>query len=276
MKYGCCSNLLVGGPGGSGGGGSGIEFLDQIVAAGFDYIEMPIGQMMQLPDPEFEQLVRQIDASGVLCEVCTNFFLSSMRLTGASVDDEAIDRYVARALKRAQALQARVVVFGSGQARSVPAGFSHNEAFLQLSDMLKRINPIAEACGVTIVIEPLRHQESNIINTFAEGCRLASSVNGSHVKVLVDYYHLATEREPAQHIIDGADWLRHVHCAGLNHRCFPTCLDDSLNLDFFRALKTIGYDERISLEAFTDDFDDEAPAALLYLKEQMASAELFR
>lgn len=272
MRVGCCSNLLVGGPGGA-GGGTGVEFVERIAAAGFDYVEMPIGQIVRLSERDFIRLTDQVAASGIRSEVGTNFFLSSLRLTGPSVDNHAIDAHVAEVFARASVLGMSVIVFGSGQARRVPDGFSHDEAFRQLATLLQRVDPVARAHDITVVIEPLRHQESNIINTYEEGCRLAEAVQGSHIRVLVDYYHLATEREPVSHILQGAGWLRHVHCASLSERSFPTTLDDVFNRDFFRALKTVGYDERISLEAFTDDFDTQAPLALAFIREQVERAE---
>jgi len=274
VRVGCCSNLLVGGPGGA-GGGTGVEFVERIAAAGFDYVEMPIGQMVRLTEREFIRLADRIAASGIRSEVGTNFFLSSLRLTGPDVDSRAIDAHVDEVFARASMLGMRVIVFGSGQARRIPEGFPREEAFRQLAALLQRVDPVARARDITVVIEPLRRQESNIINTYEEGCRLAEAVRGSHIRVLVDYYHLATEREPVSHILEGAGWLRHVHCASLRERSFPTSLDDALNHDFFRSLKTAGYDERISLEAFTDDFDTQAPQALAFIREQIALATPF-
>lgn len=274
MRIGCCSNLLVGGPGGA-GGGTGVEFVERIAAAGFDYVEMPIGQMVRLSERDFIRLTDRVAASGLSSEVGTNLFLSSLRLTGRDVDNHAIDAHVAEVFVRASVLGMRVLVFGSGQARRVPEGFSRDEAFRQLVELLQRVDPVARAHDITVVIEPLRRQESNIINTYEEGCRLAEAVRGSHIRVLVDYYHLATEREPVSHILEGAGWLRHAHCASLRERSFPTSLDDELNRDFFRALKTAGYNERISLEAFTDDFDVQAPSALAFIREQIELAEPF-
>lgn len=273
MKFGCCSNLLAGGPGGA--SGTGLEFVERIAAAGFDYVEMPLGVVADLPEPAFDQLLQRLRQSGIGCETCTNLFPAELRLTGPDVDDAAIDRHVATALQRARRMDAEYIVFGSGRSRSVPDDFSRQAAWDQLVSLLQRVAVFAAAARVTIVIEPLRQQESNILNTYAEACRLAEQVAHPAIQALVDYYHLATEREPAQAIVTGAAWLHHVHYASLAGRRFPQGLDDMLNLEFFRALKTVGYDRRISLEAFTDDFDRDAPVALHFLKQQIEAAVPF-
>ena len=274
MRYGCCTNMLVNYPGGP--GGSGIEYLDQIKEIGFDYIELMASQMSTMTESAFEQLARQIEASGIRCEALNNFSSPDMRLTGPNVANSAVTAHVTAALNRAHALGVEYVVFGSGPSKNVPEGFPRAEAYKQIVDLLARCNEIARKSDVTICIEPLRHQECNIINTYAEGCQLARDVNGSNVKVLIDYYHLATEREPAQHIIDGKKFLRHVHYSSIDRRSFPNKLDDELARDFFRALKTVGYNDRISLEAYiSKDFVQEASLALQFLKDQVAVAEPF-
>ncbi len=286
MKIGCCSNMLyresaapvgaarqsAAGTGTDAGAArlarTGIGYVDAIARAGFDYIELPLAQVMDLADAEFDTLLKQLAASGLPCLAFNNCFPVHFRLTGPAIDEAVVDDYFTRAMTRVERAGASRVVFGSGPAKMVPAGFPMDEAFDQIAALLRRLAPAARAHGVTIAIEPLRHQECNIINTYAEGCRLARAVDDANVKVLVDYYHLGTEREPASDIIENAHLLCHAHTARLEARGFPTVLDDELNRDFYSALKAIGYDGGISLEAYTDDFEREAPASLAFLRVQ--------
>lgn len=274
MRIGCCSNMLARITNQTGDERidkmvrTGIDFLDAIVQAGFDYVELPLAQLTELSETDFESVVKRLSSSGISCEVCNNFFPTTIRLTGGHVDDEYIDEYVAFALKRARIIGASTAVFGSGPAKNVPYGYPLEAGYRQVVSMLKRVSPIAQREQVTIAIEPLRRQECNLINTFAEGCQLARDVAASSVRVLVDYYHLATEREPAQDIVAGQDFLCHVHYARLSKRGFPTSFDDQLTRDFFQALHDIGYQGRLSLEAYTDHFAAEAPAALAFLRQQ--------
>ncbi|MGI6298677.1 MAG: sugar phosphate isomerase/epimerase family protein [Saccharofermentanales bacterium] len=278
MKIGCCSNMLYRESARTDDDNktvserlarTGFEYIKKIARAGFDYVELPLAQVTDLTEAEFELLQEQLKTSDITCPACNNFFPTDIRLTGPDVNDTQVDAYVAKALQRAAALGASRVVFGSGPAKNVPKGFPMAEGYRQVQRMLKRIAPVALANKITIAIEPLRKQECNLINTFAEGCQLARDVDDANVKVLVDYYHLGTEREPASHIVDNAELLCHVHTARLAERGFPTELDDELNLQFYQALKTVNYSGGISLEAFTSDFEREAPAALEFLRQQI-------
>lgn len=77
MRFGCCLNMIAKGP-----DGTGIEYIEALAKAGFDYAELPLAEMMALPDGQFQELVRRVAGSGVHCEACNNFFPKTERLTG--------------------------------------------------------------------------------------------------------------------------------------------------------------------------------------------------
>jgi len=101
--------------------------------------------------------------------------------------------YVAGALGRLKRLGVKVVVLGSGGARRVPDGFSRTRRSISWWTSARRIAPVARENGITIAIEPLRKQETNIINTAREGLALVKAVDRPEIRLLVDYYHLAEE-----------------------------------------------------------------------------------
>ena len=268
MRYGCCLNMIAG----SSDKGTGIGFIETLAKAGYDYVELPLAEMTALTDAEFLELEGKVKASGIRCEVCNNFFPKTVRLTGDGVDHDGIMAYVERALKRAQALGVEYVVFGSGPAKNVPDGYPLEKGYAQVAELLRMVDRRLDEYGITVVIEPLRREECNLINSFAEGCRLAEDVGGTHIKVLVDYYHMWTEKEPEEHIArDGKEYLRHVHFADPNGRVYPKIEEGTSGYrPFFHALQTIGYDGRISCEAYTDDFGKDAGKALEFFHEMAA------
>ena len=142
--------------------------------------------------------------------------------------------------------------------------------YQQVASLLRQVGPVAREHGVTIVIEPLRKAECNLINTFAEGVQLAKDVNDPNVRVLVDFYHLAEEHEPVQHLLDnGRDYLRHVHFANPTGRVFPDKADEADYAPFITALKEIGYDLHVSCEAYAPDgFKQSAPIAQRFFVQQ--------
>lgn len=258
MRFGCCLNMNSTQP-----DGTGIEWIETLAKCGFDYVEMPTAQMTALDDQAFAALKARIEAAGIPCETSNNFFPTTLRLTGPDVDMEAVMDYVERATTRAESLGIQYMVFGSGPAKMVPEGFPKEEAYRQLVALLKTIGPVARKHGITIAIEPLRQAECNIINTFAEGVQLARDVNDPNVKVLVDFYHLSVEKEPPEHLLDGGrEYLCHVHFANPEGRVFPVSGDEADYKPFIEALKAVGYDQRVSCEAYCPNgFEQDAPVA---------------
>src|SRR5439155_18475325 len=99
-----------------------------------------------------------------------------LKVTGPQIDTEAQMAHVRKALSRLSKLGVEVLVFGSGGARRVPDGFAKEEAFKQLVDFGRRAAREARGHGITIAIEPLRKQETNIKNTAGEGLELVNAV----------------------------------------------------------------------------------------------------
>ncbi len=117
MKFGCCLNMVSTQP-----DGTGMEWIEALAQCGYDYVELPTAQMMDLSDEQFATLQARLDAAGIPCETSNNFFPTTMRLTGSSVDMEAVLDYAERALTREESLGVQYLVFGSGPAKQVPEG----------------------------------------------------------------------------------------------------------------------------------------------------------
>lgn len=257
MKFGCCLNMIA-----RNADGIGYEHLGVLKESGYDYAELPLAEIMVLPDEAFLSLRQALIHSQIPCEACNNFFPGTLRLTGADTNWSGILQYVQQALLRAGILGARRVVFGSGKAKHVPPDFSMERGYEQVVNLLRAVSPIADASGITVVIEPLRKAECNLINTFQEGCNLAKDVNCKNIRVLVDFYHLTVEQESPDVLRQlGPQYLQHVHFANPTGRVYPASMDEAAYQPFFQALNDIGYNQRISCEAYTDNFQKYAPIA---------------
>lgn len=265
MKFGCCLNMVSTQP-----DGTGIEWIEDLAAFGYDYVELPTAQMMALDADALDALKQRLKRANIPCETSNNFFPTTMRLTGPDVDMDAIMDYVRRALTLDEELGVQYLVFGSGPAKNVPDGFPMDVGYQQVVALLKRVGSVAREHGVTIVIEPLRKAECNLINTFAEGVQLAKDVDDPNVRVLVDFYHLTEEHEPVQHLLDdGRDYLRHVHFANPTGRVFPDKADEADYAPFIAALKELDYDLHVSCEAYAPNgFRQAAPIARCFFAQQ--------
>src|SRR4029079_2794396 len=113
---------------------------------------------------------------------------------------------------------------------------------------------------------PLRRQETNIINTAAEGFALVKAVAHPNFELLVDFYHLASEHEDPKIMVEAKDHLRHLHMANPQGRVFPLAWDEFDYAPFFANLRAIAYNRRISVEAASKDLPSEAPRAIALLR----------
>ena len=83
----------------------------------------------------------------------------------------------------------------------VPEGFSPTRAFAQYVEALRRMAPVAQRHGVTIVVEPLNRGECNLINTIVEGAEAAAQADHPAVKLLVDIFHMLRNGESPDDIV---------------------------------------------------------------------------
>ncbi len=244
----------------------GVEILETLAQTGFDYIELSLADLAALPDPAFARLRERLDRSGIRCEACNNFFPPRVRLTGEQARLPVALEYASAAMDRAAGLGAQIIVFGSSGAKNVPPGFSQAAAWAQIVELLQQLGPLAASRGITIAIEPLNRQESNIVNRVAEGLQLVRDVGHSHVQLLLDYYHFSLEQEPLGIILEAGPKVRHVHFADPARRGFPIERDEAA-AGFFAQLRLIHYGGRCSIEAYTRSFAADAPRALQVLNE---------
>jgi D-psicose/D-tagatose/L-ribulose 3-epimerase len=249
----------------------GLRGLESAKAAGFDYVELGVTEIAGLSDPDFAAAVAHVRDVGIPTPNANLFLPGSMHLTGPQpTDSETEMAYVQKAFARLHQLGVTIVCFGSGGARRVPDGFDKAQAFQQLVDFGKRIAPEARANGITVVIEPLRRQESNIINSAAEGLALVNAINDPNFQLLIDFYHLASEKEDPAIILEAGPHLRHLHMANPTGRVFPLKWDEYDYTGFFASLRKIGYRGRMSIEASSQDLATEGPQAIALLRRAFA------
>jgi D-psicose/D-tagatose/L-ribulose 3-epimerase len=235
-------------------------------AAGFDYVELSTSEIAALSDADFEQAAARIQQAGIPVPATNLFLPATLKVTGPAIDRDQQMAYVSKAFARLARLGTQIVVFGSGGARQIPDGFPKGQAFQQLVEFGRRIAPEARARGITIAVEPLRHEETNIINSAAEGLSLVNAIGDPNFQLMIDFYHLASEKEDPAVIVRAGSHIRHLHTANPNGRVFPRTWEEYEYAPFFAALRQLGYDKRISVEASTTNLQTDAPLAIALLR----------
>ena len=245
-----------------------IDDFEKAEQFGFDYYEPGAAAVAALSDQAFADFAKRVSKSRIRCE-CFNSFIRTLVVVGPKVDNDALTAYVNTALDRCRALGASIIVWGSAGSRNVPDGFPRERAWQQMVEFLRRAGPMAQARNIVIAIEPLRKQESNILNTGAEAFRLVREVDHPNVKMIIDYYHLAQEHEDPQILVTARDAIVHLHFANPNGRVWPKDpAEDPGYAPFFALVKKTGFRGGLSIEG-RGTFEADAVASLAFFRKEL-------
>ena len=242
--------------------------------AGFEFVELHVQRHLRPEEDEaaFLPQLARIEAAALPCAAANCFIPAHLKITGPQVDLNALARYAEVACERAQRAGIKTIVFGCGGARSIPEGFDRQRAWGQLVAFGRMLGPVAERDGITIATEPLNQGETNVLNATADCARYVREVDHPSVKLLIDGYHWALERESVADIVAAGPLLCHAHIATYQTRLAPGAEPCDFE-PFFQGLKDAGYDGRISIEGKWDDLSDQAAGALAKLKQAAQAVE---
>lgn len=177
------------------------------------------------------------------------------------------------ALQRAEQVGIHVIVFGSGQARACPPGYSSIDAVQQIGAHVAQWSEWAQNHGVELVLEPLRYEETNILNTVTEAGKFVAGIDRPYVRLLADFYHMACNNESPQDMLPWSSLLTHVHVAERRDWAAPGRYGENFR-PFFAALHQAGYDRRISIECNWQNLATEVGPAIETLREQWVAVTL--
>ena len=220
--------------------------------AGYDYAEGNLTSVAMADDARLDAMMKARENAKIDVESFNCFFPGDIQLM--SGDDEAVletvRNYTERAFKRAALLGGRIAVLGSSRSRTVPEGTDIEWAKERFARVLKICAEAGRKHGIKTVIEPLSRTEVNFINTVLEGAEMCKRVSDPQIGTLIDFYHFFKNEEPISSIKELPPHLMHAHIARANADRRPPSDEDMDDvLIWSKALKEIGYNERISVEA---------------------------
>jgi len=240
------------------------------VKYGFDYIEPAAAEIAGMSEEEFSDLRRQVLASPIRCQAFNSFIRRhDLKVVGEQAPVAALRDYVEQCLARCRQLGGSVVVWGSAGSRHVPEGFSRDRARKQIAEFLRMAGEIARRHDIIIAIEPLRRQESNILNTGAETLEMVRQVKHANVRMIIDYYHLREENEDPRIVWEARREIVHFHFANPHGRLWPRDAgEDEQYASFFHYVKKIRFSGGISIEA-KGRFDADGAASLAFFRREL-------
>ncbi|MBR4654615.1 MAG: sugar phosphate isomerase/epimerase [Kiritimatiellae bacterium] len=225
---------------------------------GYDFFEWNVASAMMPDKSEAEWAPTRDKVLGAALPIrsCNGFLPGKFRLTGPNAKwDEALD-YAETACRRGDVLGVKTIVFGSSGARNVPGDLlaekkegrpDAEKGVEQYTEFCRLLCKRIADCKVTVVIEPLRQNESNIINFVWQGLQIVEDVGSPRLQQLADIFHMLCGRESARSLIEAGPRLKHCHIAAKVTRQFPGSNDTDF-APYFNALKLIGYTGGVSCE----------------------------
>ena len=234
---------------------------------GFDYIEPAAGEIAAMSDDEFRDYSQEVLTLPIRCRAFNGLIRRpDLKVVGNEVSLSALKDYLEPCLARCKHLGASIAVWGSAGSRNVPEGFSRRRANEQIAGFLRMAGDIARQHELLIAIEPLRHQESNILNTGNEALEMVRTVKHPNVRMIIDYYHLREENEDPKILEVAQREIVHLHFANPHGRLWPHDLaEDDHYAEFFRYLKKTAYSGGISIEG-KGTFQNDAAASRAFFR----------
>jgi len=165
-------------------------------------------------------------------------------------------------------LGGKVLVIGSPKQRNLVDGQTAEGAWGRAVEMFESVLKKAEEQNLTLCIEPLAPQETNFINTVAEGMRMVRQINHRHFKIHLDAKAMCTEGKPVPEIIRSVTAVDIGHFHVNDPNLYGPGMGQVNYEPIAEAINDIGYDHWLSVEVFKYDPDPETIArqSIKYLR----------
>jgi len=176
--------------------------------------------------------------------------------------------YLSCLLDLCKDLGGRVLVLGSPKQRSILTGQTREGAWRRAVELLSSVLDKADELDLTICLEPLSPEETDFINTVAEGMKMVRQINHPSLKIHLDVKAMCSESMPVPDIIRSVKVgdIGHFHVNDSN--LYGPGMGDVDYAPIARAIKDVGWDKWLSVEVFKYDPDPETIArkSIEYLK----------
>jgi len=226
-----------------------LRRIEDAAKNGFDYVEVSLKWLQTLSPEELDEFESELKKNGITVDAFNCFYGPEVELMGDEMDPVQIEKVTRENVALAARFNPKVVVIGSGGARNIPEGFPKEKA---MDIFAKAVDLAADICaekGIRVVIEPLRHKETNFINTILEGKEMGELVGNPNIGCLIDFFHFSQNGEDPDTVDQLKGKLTHVHLARpSDDRLVPRPEDEPIVRTWMEKLAKIGYDERITLE----------------------------
>jgi D-psicose/D-tagatose/L-ribulose 3-epimerase len=231
---------------------------EMLKEAGFDGVEIPI----------FD---RDVEKYAALGERLKEIGLEPLAVAARGLEDNPLAADPSAAvsatranLESARALGAPLICGPLGAPLGVFSGAGPTPDELdRAAAYLAQVAPFADEVGVTIALEYLNRFEMYLTTNATDLANLVRRVDHPRIRMMYDTFHAhIEEKDPAEAIRSCADVLVHVHLSE-NDRSTPGAGQVAW-VETFAALREIGYDGWLVIEAFGDALPEFAGATKIW------------
>lgn len=218
--------------------------------AGAQFLTESVGNFLvpEKDDAAFAKSLEALAASPLPVLACNGFIRpKDLHCVGPDANHDAILKWSDTCFRRLKQANGKFIVFGSAGARRIPDGWSKEKADGQFVELLKKLGPLAEAQGVTVVVEQLRAEECNFLNHISDGAKLIRAAGHPHVRLLADLYHMACGGDTPADLKAAMDVVVHLEIAEKEGRTAPGVSGDDFR-PYFHVLRESKYQGAINIE----------------------------
>jgi D-psicose/D-tagatose/L-ribulose 3-epimerase len=236
--------------------------LSDIRATGFDGVEIPV---FEGAPEDYRRLGGQLDALGLA------------RTAVSAIGDPALDLISPDATVRRRAVDRMRWVLDctaelgadrvSGPLHSVLGQFSGSgptaDELSRAVESQQQIGEHAAKVGVTVGLEALNRFESYLVNTMDDLAALVRRIGHPNIRAMYDTFHANIEEaDPIDALTRNRAEVVHIHISE-NDRGVPG-RGNIPWADTFAAIRSIGYDDWLTIEAFGRGLPDLAAATKVW------------
>lgn len=219
---------------------------------GYRYVEIGLRGVYGDNEGRLAPFLKALDNNKIRCEAANCPFPGEYNPSGEQSKEQL---EVARdkmydLIKKTSALGIERLIIGAGGARVLPSPDKYDNVMAQMADLCRyAIAPVLSEFGIIAVLEGLNKKETTILLTTAQSVELAKMVDIPNIKVMADLYHVHLENENYDDFAGYRGYIHHSHIALPVPRVMPSKDDGFDYKPFFDALRSAGFNGRMSVEA---------------------------
>ena len=165
------------------------------------------------------------------------------------------------------------MVFGSPKQRRIVPELIREDGWRLMVEALAACGEAARNRGVTICLEALPADQTNLLNTNQEVLRMVKDINHPSIQMMLDVKSMCSETVPmAENMKACSGYFQYIHANDANLRGPGFGKTDFGPI--FKTLNELGYQGYVSVEAFDFSPDPETVAreSLSYMRRCLAEA----